>query len=40
MAVRMVRQLIEDLDGTEISDGTGEQIEFAVRGVTYTECLK
>jgi hypothetical protein len=35
MAERMVRQLFDDLDGTEISDGTGEQIEFGVRGVTY-----
>jgi hypothetical protein len=35
MAERMVRQLFDDLDGTEISDGTGEQIKFAVRGVTY-----
>jgi Lsr2 len=35
MAERMVRQLFDDLDGAEISDGTGEQIEFGVRGVTY-----
>jgi Lsr2 len=35
MAERAVRQLIDDLDGTEIADGTGEQIEFAVREVTY-----
>lgn len=35
MAERMVRQLIDDLDGTEIADGKGEQIEFSVRGVTY-----
>jgi Lsr2 len=35
MAERIVRQLIDDLDGTEIRDGSGEQIEFAVRGVTY-----
>ncbi len=35
MAERLVRQLIDDLDGTEITDGKGEQIEFAVRGVAY-----
>jgi hypothetical protein len=35
MAERTVRQLIDDLDGTEIPNGKGEQIEFAVRGVTY-----
>jgi hypothetical protein len=35
MAERILRQLIDDLDGTEIADGTGEKIEFAVRGVTY-----
>lgn len=35
MAERIVRQLVDDLDGTEIPDGKGEQIEFAVRGVTY-----
>lgn len=35
MAERIMRQLIDDLDGSEIPDGKGEQIEFAVRGVTY-----
>lgn len=35
MAERIVRQVIDDLDGTEIPDGKGEQVEFAVRGVTY-----
>ena len=35
MAERTVRRLVDDLDGTEIADGKGEQIEFAVRGVTY-----
>jgi Lsr2 len=35
MAERLVRQLIDDLDGTEIPDGKGEQVEFAVRGVAY-----
>jgi hypothetical protein len=35
MAERIVRQLIDDLDGSEILEGKGEQIEFALRGVTY-----
>lgn len=35
MAERLVRQLIDDLDGTEIADGKGEQLEFTVRGVAY-----
>lgn len=35
MAERVVRQLIDDLDGSEIADGGGERIEFSVRGVEY-----
>lgn len=35
MAERIVRQLIDDLDGSEISDGGGERVEFSVRGATY-----
>ncbi|MBV9088357.1 MAG: Lsr2 family protein [Mycobacteriaceae bacterium] len=35
MAERIVRQLIDDLDGSEIPDGKGESIEFAFRGVSY-----
>lgn len=35
MAERVVRQLIDDLDGSDISDGGGERIEFSVRGVEY-----
>lgn len=35
MAERIVRQLIDDLDGSEISEGGGEQIEFSLRGVAY-----
>jgi hypothetical protein len=35
MAERIVRQLIDDIDGTEIADGGGEQIEFSVRGAEY-----
>jgi hypothetical protein len=27
--------MIDDLDGTEITEGEGEQIEFAFRGVSY-----
>ena len=35
MAERIVRQLIDDLDGSEISEGGGERVEFALRGVAY-----
>ena len=35
MAERIVRQLIDDLDGSEIADGGGERIEFSLRGVEY-----
>lgn len=35
MAERIVRQLIDDIDGSEISDGDGERIEFSLRGVEY-----
>src|ERR1700737_3390191 len=35
MAERIVRQLIDDLDGTEIMEGGGERVEFSVRGVAY-----
>lgn len=35
MAERVVRQLIDDLDGSEIPNGGGERIEFSVRGVEY-----
>lgn len=35
MAERIVRQLIDDLDGSEISDGGGERVEFSFRGVEY-----
>ncbi|QEM43540.1 histone-like nucleoid-structuring protein Lsr2 [Mycolicibacterium grossiae] len=35
MAERIVRQLVDDMDGTEIAEGSGEQVEFALRGVTY-----
>jgi hypothetical protein len=35
VAERIVRQLIDDIDGSEISDGGGERVEFSARGVTY-----
>jgi Lsr2 len=35
MAERMVRQLFDDLDGTEIGDGRGERVVFTLRGSTY-----
>jgi hypothetical protein len=35
MAERIVRQLIDDLDGTEIPDGAGERVVFSLRGTEY-----
>lgn len=35
MAERIVRQLIDDIDGSEIREGSGESIQFSLRGVTY-----
>jgi hypothetical protein len=35
MAQRIIRQVIDDLDQTEIGDGEGEHIEFTFRGTTY-----
>jgi hypothetical protein len=35
MAERVVRQLIDDLDGTEITEGRGETVEFSLRDVKY-----
>jgi hypothetical protein len=35
VAERIVRQLIDDLDGSEIAEGGGERVEFSIRGVTY-----
>lgn len=35
MAERVIHQLIDDLDGSEIADGKGGSVEFAVRGVAY-----
>ena len=36
MAERIIRQLIDDLDQTEIADGRGGSVEFGLRGTTYT----
>lgn len=36
MAERIIRQLFDDLDQTEIPDGKGGSVEFALRGITYT----
>jgi hypothetical protein len=33
---RIIRQLFDDLDQTEIPDGKGGSVEFALRGTTYT----
>ncbi|MGJ6127160.1 Lsr2 family protein [Mycolicibacterium sp. Y3] len=35
MAERIIRQLVDDLDGSAIADGAGEHIEFGLRGTTY-----
>jgi nucleoid-associated protein Lsr2 len=35
MAERMVRQLIDDIDGTEIRDGDGDRVVLTLRGTTY-----
>jgi hypothetical protein len=35
MAERIIRQLIDDLDQTEIADGKGGPVEFAFRGTVY-----
>jgi hypothetical protein len=35
MAERVIRQLVDDIDGTDITDGKGETIEFSVRGDEY-----
>lgn len=35
MAEVIVRQLIDDIDGSEICDGGGERVEFSFRGVDY-----
>jgi hypothetical protein len=36
VAERIIRQLFDDLDQTEIPDGKGGSVEFALRGTTYT----
>ncbi|MCV7254634.1 Lsr2 family protein [Mycobacterium hackensackense] len=35
MAERVVHQLFDDIDGSEIPDGTGERVVFSLRGVEY-----
>jgi hypothetical protein len=35
LAEVIVRQLIDDIDGSEIRDGGGERVEFSFRGVDY-----
>jgi hypothetical protein len=35
VAERIVHQLIDDIDGSEIPDGGGERVEFSLRGVSY-----
>lgn len=35
MARKIVHQLVDDLDGTELAPGAGESISFALEGKTY-----
>lgn len=35
LAQRVIHQLVDDLDGSDIAEGRGERIPFAVRGVSY-----
>ena len=35
MAERIVRQLFDDIDGSEIADGRGGKVEFSFQGVHY-----
>lgn len=35
MAERVVRQLIDDIDGADIPEGAGERVAFSLRGVDY-----
>lgn len=35
MAEKIIYQILDDLDGSEISDGGGERVKFALRGVRY-----
>jgi hypothetical protein len=35
MAERVIRQIIDDIDKSEIAEGEGERIEFTFRGVAY-----
>jgi hypothetical protein len=35
MAERVTRQVVDDIDGTDITDGGGETIDFSIRGVSY-----
>jgi hypothetical protein len=36
MAQRVITQLVSDLSGDEIADGTGATIEFSYRGASYS----
>lgn len=35
MAERILRQLIDDINGSEIPEGEGERVAFSLRGVDY-----
>lgn len=35
MAERILRQLIDDINGSDIPEGSGERVDFSLRGVDY-----
>lgn len=35
MAEKIVYQIVDDLDGSEIPNGSGERVKFALRGIRY-----
>ena len=40
MAEKLIRQLIDDLDGKPIDDGFGDRIEFSYQGTDYVIDLR
>ena len=39
MAECVIRQLIDDIDGTDMTEGKGGRVEFSVHGITYENDL-
>ncbi|KAB2584362.1 Lsr2 family protein [Rhodococcus erythropolis] len=40
MAERIIKQLIDDLDGNDIDEGFGQKVEFSYQGTDYTIDLR